>query len=139
MATTINGARTLIVNFTRESLAGEVPPAMADDDDFYAVGEALTRDSTFFAHAVSNWPPSQRRALFEMLAAAIVQLRTRAPEVFDAEVFDGCTCTAVAAGFGRWLATLHACVRDVQRARRRRYARRAARSWTGGLVEAAAV
>ena len=102
----INSARTLVVNFTRVSLGGEVPPAAAGRDDYAAVAAALTRDEVFLAQNVSCWPASRRRALFEMLAAAIVALRTRAPEAFDRAAFDGCTPTAVAPAFGRWLAAL---------------------------------
>jgi len=104
--TTINSARTLIVNFTRVSLAGEVPPAAAGSDDFAAVTAALTRDPVFFADAVADWPASRRRALFEMLAAAIVALRTHPPHAFRGEAFVGSTPAAVASGFGSWLAAL---------------------------------
>lgn len=106
MLHTINAARTLVVNFTRVSLGGEVPPAAAGTDDYVAVADALTRDDVFRAQDVACWPASRRRALFEMLAAAIVALRMGAPGALDPAAFAGSTPCAVTRGFGRWLAAL---------------------------------
>jgi hypothetical protein len=98
-----NAARTLLVNFTRIALAGEVPTAPADEDAYQRVAESLTRAPVFLASAVRGWDESERRALFEMLAAAIVALR--APAAVTRDDLGGSTPYAVGLRFARWLAT----------------------------------
>ena len=98
-------ARTLLVNFTRIALDGEVPRAPADAGDFRRVANAMTRAPVFLASAVATWDESERRALFEMLAGAITELRKSAG-CEPAELEDS-TPHAVGVRFARWLVAGH--------------------------------
>lgn len=109
-----SAARTLLVNFTRLALEGEVPAAPADEGAHRRVAEALTCAPVFLAATVRDWDESERRALFELLAAAIVALR--APDAVTHDDLGGSTPTTVGLRFACWLAA--------------RQARASARRWT---------
>lgn len=99
-------ARTLLVNFTRLALDGEVPSAPADDGAYRRVAVALTRAPVFLASAVRGWDESERRALFEILAAAIAALR--APGAVTREDLGASTPASVGLRFACWLAAKQA-------------------------------
>ena len=123
----INAIRTLLVNFTRVSLAGEVPAPLAGREDFRTVATALTRDPVFFAEAVTAWSEPERRALFEMLAAAITELRMSVSSVLEGVLIEGSSPAAVGASFARWIASRSPVMRHGPR--RRPGSRSEAASW----------
>lgn len=100
-------ARTLLVNFTRLALEGEVPRAPADAGDYRRVANALTRAPVFLASTVAKWDESERRALFEMLAGAITELQKPASCSLEAAELDESTPHAVGVRFARWLIERH--------------------------------
>lgn len=96
-----NAALTLLVNFIRVALRGDIPPAVADPQACERVVDALVRAPVFLAEAVHDWDDSERRALFELVTAAIVALRQ--PAALDACVLDASTPAAVGRRFARWI------------------------------------
>lgn len=101
-----SAARTLLVNFTRLALEGEVPAAPADEGAYRRVAASLTHAPVFLASAVRGWDESERRALFEMLAAAIVALR--APDAVTHDDLGASTPASVGFRFACWLAAKQA-------------------------------
>lgn len=103
----IDTARTVLVNFTRLALEGEVPTGPADAEDYRRVAAALTAAPQFLASTVADWDESERRALFEMLAGAIVELRSPARGEFEPDTLEDSAPSAIGARFARWLVAKH--------------------------------
>jgi len=98
----IERVRSVLRGFLDRVFHGEVPEGVADPVALRGVARVLM-DGPLVAAEAAHWGRAPKRALYEMLAAAIVELRL-APSVFDADFLAGSNLEALDGPLARWLA-----------------------------------
>ncbi len=95
--------RLVLRSYLDRCFQGEVPEGASDEVCLNRVARALCADRPLRASDVVQWTHPMQRALYEMLAAAIVELRI-SPPAFTPGFLAGSSPAALGGAIARWVA-----------------------------------